>query len=231
MTGPTSKAQSIKEVAQVVEDNARVAEAHDATQQEHEMGLFEALSLYPKGVFWSIVMSTAVIMEGYDTKLMGSFYAQPAFQKAYGVEVKPGSYQITAPWQAGLGNGSTVGQLIGLLVAGYASERFGFRRTMLVSMVVIVAFIFIPFFAPNIEVLEVGQVLFGIPLGLFQTVTVVYASEITPLCLRPYLTNYVNFCWVMFLASIFLFAYTNELAGIWSNHCNRPSSRCVESDR
>ena len=36
----------------------------------------------------------------------------------------------------------------------------------------------------------------GIPLGLFQTITVIYALEVTPMCLRAYLTNYVNFCWV-----------------------------------
>ena len=37
----------------------------------------------------------------------------------------------------------------------------------------------------------------GIPWGVFQTLTVTYASEVTPTNIRPYLTTYVNLCWVM----------------------------------
>ncbi|KAL6836790.1 general substrate transporter [Trichoderma sp. SZMC 28015] len=172
-----------------------ISDAQDANTQEHDLTFFQALSLYPTGVFWSIVMSTAVVMEGYDTKLIGTLFAQPTFQRAFGQEVKPGSYQISAPWQTGLSNGSSAGQLLGLLLAGYVSERFGFRKTMLAGMMSVIGLIFITFFAPSLAVLEVGQVLFGIPLGLFQTIPVVYALEISPLCLRAYLTNYVNFCW------------------------------------
>lgn len=110
-------------------------------------------------------MSTAVIMEGYDTKLMGTLFAQPAFQKAYGHRV-PGSgaaekYQISAPWQAGLVNGAAIGQLGGLLVAGWLSEKYGFRKTMLSGQLVIIGFIFVLVWAPNLVVLEVGQILFG----------------------------------------------------------------------
>ncbi|KAF2016909.1 sugar transporter [Aaosphaeria arxii CBS 175.79] len=179
----------------IIHESVPLEDAQDANAQEHDLTFWEALRLYPKGVFWSIAMSSAVIMEGYDTKLIGTLFAQPTFQKQYGVHVKGNSYQITAAWQTGLGNGSTVGQLMGLLLAGYLSERFGFRRTLLCGMVSIIGLIFIQFFAPNLIVLVVGQILFGIPLGLFQTTPVIYALEISPMCLRAYLTNYVNFCW------------------------------------
>ena len=139
----------------------RLADAQDAIAQEHDLSFSQALKLYPKGVFWSIVMSTAVVMEGYDIKLIGTLFAQPAFQKAYGQLVKADSYQILAPWQAGLSNGSSVGQLFGLLIAGYISERYGFRRTMITGLAIIIPVIFITFFAPNLVVLEVGQILFG----------------------------------------------------------------------
>ncbi|KAJ2974326.1 hypothetical protein NQ176_g6115 [Zarea fungicola] len=173
----------------------KLADAQGASVQERDLGFFQAIKLYPKAVFWSLVMSTVVIMEGYDTVLVGTFYAQPAFKKAYGVKGKTGQYQIPAQWQVGLSNGSAVGQLLGILLAGYTSERFGFRKSMIGGLVLITAFIFITFFAPNLIVLEVGQALFGVPLGMFQVTTVIYALEISPLCLRPYLTNYVNFCW------------------------------------
>jgi SP family general alpha glucoside:H+ symporter-like MFS transporter len=133
----------------------------DAQAQEHELSFFQALKLYPKGVFWSMAISTAVIMEGFDTKLISTLFAQPAFQKAYGHPAKAGTYQISAPWQTGLSNGSACGQLLGLLIAGYISERFGFRKTIMAGMATVIGLIFITFFAPNLVVLEVGQILFG----------------------------------------------------------------------
>ena len=33
--------------------------------------------------------------------------------------------------------------------------------------------------------------------GIFQTLTTTYAAEVTPVALRPYLTTYVNLCWVI----------------------------------
>ena len=42
-----------------------------------------------------------------------------------------------------------------------------------------------------------GYILLGFPFGTFQTMTVAYASELMPVALRPFLTTYVNLCWVM----------------------------------
>lgn len=43
--------------------------AQDAATSEHNLGLRAALKLSPKGVFWSLMVSTAIIMEGYDTSI------------------------------------------------------------------------------------------------------------------------------------------------------------------
>ncbi|EGW32148.1 maltose permease [Spathaspora passalidarum NRRL Y-27907] len=64
-----------------------------------------------------------------------------------------------------------------------------------VSLIFMAAFIFIVFFARSIEVLVVGQVLCGIPWGIFATIGISYASEITPLVLRGYLTAIINLYW------------------------------------
>ena len=37
----------------------------------------------------------------------------------------------------------------------------------------------------------------GIPWGAFQSVTAAYASEVAPMVLRPYLTTFINMCWVI----------------------------------
>jgi SP family general alpha glucoside:H+ symporter-like MFS transporter len=166
-----------------------------AARAEKQMTLVQAIKLYPKAVGWSVLLSLALIMEGYDISLIAAFFAFPPFQKRYGVEQPDGTYEITAPWQSGLSNGALVGEIIGLAINGYVSERFGYKKTMIGSLALLTAFIFIPFFATNLETLVVGFILQGIPWGVFQTLTTAYASEVAPTALRAYLTIFVNFCW------------------------------------
>lgn len=126
----------------------------------------------------------------------GNFYGFPAFTRKYGVPIGNGKYSITAAWQSGLSNGANVGEIIGLMFTGYLAERFGYRKTICGALICVTCFIFITFFAPNIEVLLVGEILCGLPWGVFQTITTAYAAEVVPVPLRHVLTTYVNLCWV-----------------------------------
>jgi hypothetical protein len=56
-----------------------VGEAKDATEHEHNMSLFEAIRRYPKAVGWSVLASTALVMEGYDLVVIGSFYGYRSY--------------------------------------------------------------------------------------------------------------------------------------------------------
>lgn len=49
--------------------------------------------------------------------------------------------------------------------------------------------IFIVFFAPNVQILFLGELLCGLPWGAFSSSAVSYASEIAPIGLRGYLTT------------------------------------------
>lgn len=49
--------------------------AHDVAVQEKDMTILQALKMYKKAMFWSFIISCVVIMEGYDTNLIGNFYA------------------------------------------------------------------------------------------------------------------------------------------------------------
>lgn len=65
----------------------------------------------------------------------------------------------------------------------------------MVCLFLVAAFTTIFFTAPNVQALLAAEILCGIPWGIFQTLTVTYASEVCPIALRGYLTTYVNFCW------------------------------------
>ncbi|KAH8424580.1 hypothetical protein N8T08_001121 [Aspergillus melleus] len=176
-------------VAKIVEN------AKAATDKEQNMTLLQGIKLYPKAVAWSILISTVIVMEGYDISLINNFYAFPQFSKKYGEQLANGDYEVPARWQAGLSNGAYVGEIIGLFINGWASERFGYRYTIIACLILITAWTAIFFTAPNVQALLAAEILAGIPWGVFQTLAVTYASEVCPVALRGYLTTYVNFCW------------------------------------
>ncbi|KAJ7049352.1 trehalose transport-related protein [Mycena amicta] len=183
-------AHDIDNYAEVV----RGAAQNDAA--EHKMSMREAFRIHKKAVFWSVVLSAALIMEGYDVVVIASFYEHPAFLKRFGI-VNPatGTKLIPAPWQSGLGNGSSVGGIIGLMINGWASERFGPRRTYIFSMFGMIISIFGPVFSQSLAALTASEIVCGLFWGVFQTLTTAYASEVCPIVLRHYLTAYINMCW------------------------------------
>ncbi|CEL01397.1 Putative Alpha-glucoside permease [Aspergillus calidoustus] len=172
-----------------------IENAKAATEKEQKMTLLQGIKLYPKAVIWSVVISTCIAMEGYDISLVNNFYAFDQFNRKYGEISTDGSYQVPARWQAGLSNGAYVGEIIGLLINGWASEKFGYRYTVMTCLILITAWTAIFFTAPNVQALLAAEILAGIPWGVFQTLCVTYASEVCPVALRGYLTTYVNFCW------------------------------------
>lgn len=47
--------------------------AKSATEKEHKMTLMQGVRLYPKAIAWSVLISTCIVMEGYDVCLINNF--------------------------------------------------------------------------------------------------------------------------------------------------------------
>lgn len=120
--------------------------------------------------------------------VINSFLGQKQFINAYG-EGDPRT--ISAAWQTGLVNSALVGQITGLALVGYLSDKLGYRRTYMIGMTLMALTIFVVFFSTSLPFLAAGEYLVGIPWGSFQTLTTAYAAEVTPIQLRPYLTAYI----------------------------------------
>ncbi|KAJ5973498.1 Maltose permease MAL61 [Penicillium waksmanii] len=165
--------------------------AQRATEDEHAMGLREGIRKYPKAVFWSILFSSALIMEGFDHAFVSGFFAFPAFQERYGTLQSDGSYQVPA----NLYNGVNAGEIVGLLINGLLADWIGYRWVMIGCLILMTAFIFLQFFATSIYMYLGAEILLGVPWGVFQTLTTTYAAEVCPNVLRPYLTMLVSLCW------------------------------------
>lgn len=212
-TGPVTSKPDVSHVDDIASDVSSTKEnlakeeillrdAQDGAAAEHELTFSGAVKYHKKAIFWAIILSGTIVMEGYDNILISSFFGYPSFQKKYGVPVGEDEngemqYELEGNWQSGLGGASSAGLVLGVFLNGYLTEKFGHRHVILVSLVVMSAFIFATFFAPNVQTLLAGQLLCGIPWGVFATMGPTYSSEVCPMALRGYLTAYVNMCWAM----------------------------------
>ena len=179
-------------------DLARItAAAQEVTASDHKIPFRAAVRLYPKAILFSLGISLCLVMEGYDTGLGTSFWALPQFREKYGTRLADGTYQVPVAWQSATGAMSSVGSIIGLLISGVMVDRIGYRYTVLTGLTILTGFIFITFFAQNIVMLFLGNMLCGFPWGMFQSVASAYATDVAPLAVRPLLTSYINLCWVM----------------------------------
>lgn len=50
-----------------------VEHARSAAEKEQNMTLLQGIRLYPKAIFFSVIISTCIVMEGYDVCLINNF--------------------------------------------------------------------------------------------------------------------------------------------------------------
>lgn len=100
----------LEKMANNVDDIALITqEANASTSFEKKMTIGQAIRMYPKAAFFALTLSMSLVMEGYDTSLLGSFFGYPTFQEKFGHGPLPdGTYQLTASWQSGLQAGVQV---------------------------------------------------------------------------------------------------------------------------
>ncbi|KAI1612341.1 putative maltose permease [Exophiala viscosa] len=171
--------------------------AQAAIDHEHSLTFREAVKHYPWAIFFSIGISTTLVMEGYDTGLISSFFGLPQFRQRFGHQLPDGDYQLSTAWQSAISSMASVGGIFGLLFAGQVVDRIGYRWTMFIGLFWLSASIFLTFFAKNVSMLFAGNMLCGVPWGMFQSVASSYATDVAPLTLRPLMTSYISLCWAM----------------------------------
>ncbi|OTA24339.1 hypothetical protein BTJ68_11459 [Hortaea werneckii EXF-2000] len=164
-------------------------------EEEVRMPKKQLFKQYWPGVTFSMLLSLALVMEGMDVGLINNFFGHPAYLQKFGWPDENGDMHIPAKWQGAIGAGQNCGQIVGLLLNGYLQARFGSRKVYMGGMVLMACTIFILFFSENVEMLLAGNIVCGIPWGIFQTLTTAYAAEICPAAIRGYLTAWVSMCW------------------------------------
>lgn len=161
-------------------------------------------------------------MESYDVFLMGNFLALPAFANRFGVlNPADGKYVIVTKWQSALQMSGQLGALIGVFLAGPLTTRIGYRWATIIALMVLNATIFVSYFADSLPVFFVGQLLEGVPWGVFIANAPAYCSEIVPLRLRAPATQVLQMFWA--IGSIIVGAVTY----VYSTRLDRDAYRYV----
>ncbi|KAF7288799.1 Maltose permease [Mycena chlorophos] len=171
-------------------------DAFDGENQEHSETLWQAAKTHKMACLWALLMCFTIIMESFDTFLIGNFVALPAFKERYGVLVG-GKYTITTEWQSALNQAGQCGAFIGVFIAGPITTRIGYRWTAVLALLLMNATIFVSFFADSLAVLTLGQALEGVPWGMFIANSPAYASEIAPLALRGTVAASIQMSWAV----------------------------------
>jgi len=174
--------------------------AIEAENQEHDMGVLQAVKQYPMAATWAFVMSCTIILEAYCVFLMGNFIPLPAFERDFGfydAKADPPQYVIQAAWQSAFQAAGPLGALMGVFVAGPITTRLGYRWATIIGLMLLNCFILVFYFGKSLSVLFVAQLLEGIPWGIFIANAPAYCSEITPIQLRAPATQMLQMFWAL----------------------------------
>ncbi|GAB7362230.1 hypothetical protein MBLNU230_g2255t1 [Neophaeotheca triangularis] len=185
-----------------IDEKTRVADikadAIEAENAEHRLGVIDAVKAYPMASLWAFIMSCTIIMESYCVFLMGAFVALPAFEDDFGIFHEGDQRMvIETKWQSALQMGGPVGAIIGVVLSGPLTSRIGYRWSVIVALMALNAFIFVFYFANSLPVMLASQLLEGIPWGIFIANAPAYCSEIVPIPLRAPATQMLQMFWAI----------------------------------
>ncbi|EXF77333.1 MFS maltose permease MalP [Colletotrichum fioriniae PJ7] len=159
---------------------------HGASSLGPELTVREAFQQHRQAAFWAawFIIPNAVI--GYDATTLGNLVGLPQFRKDFGYESPPGSgsFTLSASWTAAFPYAHIIGFCLGPLWAGWCTDRFGPKKTLLGCTATSCLTLLIQIFGRNAAVIFAGAVLTGLVTGSFPALGPAYISEILPVSLR-----------------------------------------------
>ncbi|KHO00653.1 General substrate transporter [Metarhizium album ARSEF 1941] len=176
--------------------------AKAANDHEQTMSTKYALKYYSIAMAWAAVMAAPIIMEAYETAMVPTFFSYRAFQCKYGLRNdETGDCYIPTGWQSGITMAASSGQLAGLYMAPHIVNRMGYRICSVAGFISAALCLMIGFWSMDTDralaVFLIGEMLLGVPWGMFQGITLPYVSDITPLKLKGPATTMINVFWLV----------------------------------
>jgi SP family sugar porter-like MFS transporter len=125
---------------------------------------------------WRVTLISAMggLLFGYDWVVIGG--AKPFYEKFFG---------LTTPSQIGWAMSSAlVGCLVGALVSGGLSDRFGRKKLLILAAFLFTMTGILTALAPNFSIFIANRLLGGVAIGLASNLSPMYIAEISPAATR-----------------------------------------------
>lgn len=136
----------------------------------------ESKTTYNVGYVWAISLVAALggLLFGYDWVVIGG--AKPFFEPYFRIE---------SEFVIGFVNScALIGCLLGALVAGALSDRFGRKRLLILAALLFAITSLGNGFAPNLAIFITWRVLGGVAIGLASNLSPMYIAEVAPAAVR-----------------------------------------------
>jgi SP family general alpha glucoside:H+ symporter-like MFS transporter len=159
--------------------------------------LRKSVRQYSTLVWWMLAMSTAILYSGYDSVILGTLNAVPAYQRDFGDWMEDPEdntkwkWTIPAIWLSLWDGIGPLGQIAGTVLGGWLLDRKGRRFCLLLGSMIGALAVLILFLANmpadkkwrRIMIL-IGKVIQGLGLGIIKVETFTYMSEVIPVSLK-----------------------------------------------
>ena len=137
----------------------------------------EAKAKYNMAFLWRICLVAALggLLFGYDWVVIGG--AKPFFVKFFGLE----NSEVLVGWAM---SSALVGCLIGSVISGVSSDKFGRKRLLILSGLLFVVSAIGTGLANTFSVFVIYRLLGGIGIGLASNLSPMYIAEVSPAEMR-----------------------------------------------
>ena len=137
------------------------------------MTTFSAPPRYHLGFLWLVCLTAAMggLLFGYDWVVIGG--AKPFYEPYFGIQADPF-------WQGFSMSSALIGCLVGAVVSGALSDRFGRRLLLIVAAVLFTASGICTAAAWDLVSFNMGRWVGGVGIGLASGLSPLYIAEVTP---------------------------------------------------
>ena len=98
---PATLVQKDRQFSTVAQNNADFnemsTEAEAQARKQANIGLWKGLKTYPQAAAWSVLLASTIVMEGYDTSLLGSFLPTRRSQRSTAASLSTANTKFPPP--------------------------------------------------------------------------------------------------------------------------------------
>ncbi|KAK3315538.1 proton myo-inositol cotransporter [Apodospora peruviana] len=160
------------------------------TNEDSHLTLWESARKWRRIVYYSLGMTSAIIMYGYDYVIIGTISAMPSFQRDFG-QLLNNEWILPSLWLAVWNIASPACSMVGAIAGGFFQDRVGRRWALCVGSflsAVGVAVCYVSNLSDDIDtrrgVFLAGKGFQGGAIGMVMATAQTYLSEILPPNLR-----------------------------------------------